>query len=151
MRKTREFTGEKMENIRPVSESGARNYNPLSLAFIGDSVYENYVREKLLLSFPNMLPRELHLKAVSYVKAASQSRIVSGIESELSEDELYIYKRGRNTKSHTVPKNADLLDYRRASGFEALIGYLYLTGKVERLEQIIDLSFKIIEEGECHD
>lgn len=145
------FTGVMMEQVRPISESDARNYNPLSLAFIGDSVYENYVRERLLLSHPNMLPRDLHKKAVSYVKASAQSRIISGIEEKLSEDEFYIYKRGRNTKSHTIPKNADLLDYKRASGFEALIGYLYLIGRDARLEEIIDLSFKIIEEGEYHD
>ncbi|MFH5837411.1 Mini-ribonuclease 3 [Proteiniclasticum sp. C24MP] len=139
-----------MENIRPISENGARNYNPLSLAFIGDSVYENHVRERLILAYPNMLPKDLHIKAVSYVKASSQSRIICGIEESLHDDELYIYKRGRNTKSHTVPKNADLLDYRRASGFEALVGYLYLVGKDKRLEEIIDLSFKIVEEGENH-
>ncbi len=139
-----------MENIRPISEIGARNYNPLSLAFIGDSIYENHVRERLILSYPNMLPKDLHIKAVCYVKASSQSRIISGIKDTLNEDELYIYKRGRNTKSHTVPKNANLLDYRRASGFEALVGYLYLIGKEKRLGEIIDLSFKIIEEGDNH-
>lgn len=135
----------------PLTDAGARNYNPLSLAFIGDSIYENYVREKLILAYPTMLPRDLHIEAIQYVKAASQSRIITELEKELSEDEHYIYKRGRNTKSHTIPKNADVLDYKRASGFEALIGYLYLTGKKERLEEIIAHSFEVIERGEAHD
>jgi len=88
---------------------------------------------------------------VNYVKAASQSNIMQGLKGNLSEDEMYIYKRGRNAKSHTVPKNANLLDYRRASGYEALVGYLYLTGRDERLLEIIDLSFEFIEEGDNHD
>lgn len=143
--------GEAHMKQMPLSDAGARNYNPLSLAFIGDSIYENYVREKLLLTYPTMLPRDLHIEAIRYVKAASQSRIITELEKELSEEEHYIYKRGRNTKSHTIPKNADVLDYKRASGFEALIGYLYLTGKKERLEEIIGYSFEVIEKGETHD
>lgn len=143
--------GERMMQQMPLTDAGARNYNPLSLAFIGDSIYENYVREKLILTHPTMLPRDLHIEAIQYVKAASQSRIITQLEAKLSEEEHYIYKRGRNTKSHTIPKNADVLDYKRASGFEALIGYLYLTGKKERLEEIIMYSFEVIERGESHD
>ena len=137
-----------MERRIPLTEAGAKNYNPLSLAFIGDSVYENYVREKLILAHPHMLPKDLHLAAVRYVKASSQSAIVLILEETLSEEEHYIYTRGRNTKSHTIPKNADVLDYKRASGFEALVGYLYLTGRKERLEELVSRSFEIIEEGE---
>lgn len=140
-----------MEYNRPLDDAVARNFNPLSLAFIGDGIYESFVRERVILSHPNKLPHELHLMAVKYVKAASQSDIVQELEGTLSEDELYIYKRGRNAKSHTVPKNAKLLDYRRASGYEALVGYLYLTGRDERLLEIIDLSFEFIEEGDNHD
>jgi len=140
-----------MEYNRPLADAVARNFNPLSLAFIGDGIYESFVRERVILSHPNKLPHELHLMAVNYVKAASQSNIMQGLKGNLSEDEMYIYKRGRNAKSHTVPKNANLLDYRRASGYEALVGYLYLTGRDERLLEIIDLSFEFIEEGDNHD
>jgi ribonuclease-3 family protein len=134
----------------PLSETEALAYHPLSLAFIGDSVYENYVRERILRRAPRMVPRELHLQAIRYVKASSQSRIVEELEPLFTEQEHYVYKRGRNTKSGTVPKNADVLDYRRASGFEALIGYLYLTGNTARLQILIDHAFTVVE-GENHD
>ena len=102
------------------------------------------MREKLILTHPTMLPRDLHIEAIQYVKAASQSRIITHLEGELSEEEHYIYKRGRNTKSHTIPKNADVLDYKRASGFEALIGYLYLEGNMKRIIELV--SFGLEEE-----
>ncbi len=137
-----------MEKVEPLSEAKARNYNPLSLAFIGDSVYENYVRHRLILKYPEMLPKFLHVEAVKYVKASSQSKIMEHILPHLTHEEIYMFKRGRNTKSHSVPKNANLIDYRRASGFEALVGYLYLTGMEDRLQELITLSFQIIEEGE---
>lgn len=140
-----------MERVQPISEAQARNYNPLSLAFIGDSVYENYVRHRLILNYPEMLPKFLHIEAVKYVKASSQSKIMELALPHLSHEEIYIFKRGRNTKSHSVAKNASVIDYRRASGFEALVGYLYLTGNRERLEELMGLSFKIIEEGENND
>lgn len=140
-----------MEHKRPLTDAVAKNFSPLSLAFVGDGVFEKYVRERVILNHPNESPHRLHLLAIKYVKASSQSKIIQGLEEYLLEDEMYIFKRGRNAKSGTVPKNADLLDYRKASGFEALIGYLYLTGRDERLEEIIKLSFRIIEEGENHD
>ena len=143
--------GVNMERIEPLSEAQARNYNPLSLAFIGDSVYENYVRHHLVLKFPDMLPKFLHVEAVKYVKASSQSRIMELALPHLSHEEIYIFKRGRNTKSHSVAKNASVIDYRRASGFEALVGYLYLIGNEERLEELMKLSFQIIEGGEMND
>jgi len=140
-----------MEYKRPLTDAVARNFSPLSLAFVGDGVFEKFVRERVILSHPNELPHKLHLLAVKYVKASSQSKIIESLEEYLSEDEMYIFKRGRNAKSNTTPKNANLLDYRKASGFEALIGYLYLTGRDERLEEIVKLSFRIIEKGDNHD
>ncbi len=140
-----------MEYKRPLTDAVAKNFSPLSLAFVGDGVFEKYVRERVILNHPNESPHRLHLLAVKYVKASSQSKIIEGLEESLLEDELYIFKRGRNAKSGTVPKNANLLDYRKASGFEALIGYLYLTGRDGRLEEIIELSFRIIEKGDNHD
>ena len=76
----------------------------------------------------NLSAHKIHVKAIQYVKAKAQSDMINALEGELKEDELYIYKRGRNTKSATVPKNANVRDYRNATGFEALVGYLYLTG-----------------------
>lgn len=113
---------------------------PLALAYIGDSVYELYIREKLLLSGVTNV-RQLHGKAVGYVKAKAQAEGLRRIMDILTEEELNVVKRGRNAKSYTVPKNADVQDYRHATGLEALIGYLYLKGDTDRLmflmEQLI--------------
>ena len=85
----------------------------------------------------------MHVKAIGYVKAKSQSAIMHEIEDKLTENESYIFKRGRNAKSATVPKNADVRDYRMATGFEALVGYLYLIGDTERLEFIFNTALSI--------
>lgn len=131
---------------RVMEKKDAINLNPLILAFIGDSTFENFVRERIIRRGTASLPHKLHIEAIRYVKAANQSYIMEVIESLLSEEEAYIYKRGRNMKSMTVPKNAKVVDYRRATGFEALIGYLFLTGEEERLKEIMELSAKAVEE-----
>ena len=116
--------------------------SPLSLAHIGDAVYELYVRTRTIREHPNMPAHKLHTHAVKYVKAAAQSASVSAIADILTEDEIAVFKRGRNAKSPTVPKNADIRDYRRATGFEALIGYLYLSGENERLDYIMNAAYE---------
>lgn len=122
----------------------AKQLNPLQLALIGDGVYEVFVRNYILSTNDQLSVHKMHKKAIQYVKAKSQALIIHSLENELTEDENYIYKRGRNTKSATVPKNADIRDYRMATGFEALIGYLYLCGEKERLNYIFDKSMEII-------
>ena len=124
--------------VREFSEQEARNLNPLQLALIGDGVYEIFIRNYILSNNIDLNAHKIHVKAIEYVKAKSQSLIMHKIEESLSEEEVYIFKRGRNAKSATVPKNANVRDYRMATGFEALIGYLYLTGKGERLESIFN-------------
>lgn len=115
----------------------ARQFNPLQLALIGDAVYEVYVRSYVFNGNKGLSAHKIHVEAINYVKAKGQSDIMLIIQDDLTEDELYIYKRGRNTKSATVPKNANVRDYRAATGFEALIGYLYLTNQQERLIELI--------------
>ena len=115
---------------------------PLSLAYIGDAVYEMYVRTRIIREHPNMPAHKLHTHAVKYVKAAAQSASVNALADILTEDETAVFKRGRNAKSPTVPKNADIRDYRRATGFEALIGYLYLSGDQERLDYLMSVSYE---------
>lgn len=115
--------------------------SPLSLAYIGDAVYELYVRNRIISENPNMPAHKLHLKTVKYVKAEAQSRSINAIIEELNEEEEAIYRRGRNAKSYTSPKNADIRDYRRATGFEALMGYLYLIKNEERLNHLMDIAF----------
>ena len=110
---------------------------PLVLAYIGDSIYEVYIRE-LLIREPYRDVNDLHKRAVRYVKAATQAKIVKVLEPLLTEEESDVVRRGRNAHSHTVAKNADVCDYRYATGFEALIGYLYLSGDRERLLFVLE-------------
>ncbi len=121
--------------------------SPLVLAYIGDTIYESYIREYLIRKNINKKVNDLHKSAVKYVKAKAQATIMHELESELTEEELRIYKRGRNQKSHTSPKNADIIDYKHATGFEALVGYLHLGNEKERLDYIISKGINIIEDN----
>lgn len=125
----------------------ARRLNPLQLAFLGDGVYELFIRGYLLSENTALNVHKLHKEAITYVRAHGQSEIIKAIEKDLTEEELYIYKRGRNAKSATVPKNADVTEYRFATGFEALVGYLYLIDNEERLGFILKKSLEIISLG----
>ena len=129
--------------VREFTEKEARLLNPLQLALVGDGVYELFIRNYILSENIELSAHKIHVKAIGYVKAKSQAVIMHEIEDKLTEDESYIYKRGRNAKSATVPKNADVRDYRMATGFEALVGYLYLTGNTERLEFIFNSAISI--------
>lgn len=119
-------------------------YNPLVLAYIGDSLYDVYVRSRLIAENGDLSAHKLHVEAIRYVKAHGQSDAVLSIEDKLTGDELAAYKRGRNTKSFTVPKNADVGEYRRATGFEALLGWLYVSKKEERLTEIMEMAYESI-------
>ena len=130
--RTKEFT-----------EKEARLLNPLQLALVGDGVYELFIRNSILSNNLELSAHKMHVKPIGYVKAKSQSIIMHEIEDKLTENESYIFKRGRNAKSATVPKNADVRDYRMATGFEALVGYLYLIGDTERLEFIFNTALSI--------
>jgi ribonuclease-3 family protein len=111
--------------------------SPLQLAYIGDAVYELLVRTYLL---QNKLPvNKLHKATIEYVKAKAQANIIHMLEDTLSEEEQTIVKKGRNAKSHTIPKNANMIDYKYATGFEALIGYLYLKRRDERISEMFEM------------
>ena len=116
----------------------ARQLSPLVLAYIGDAYYEMVVRTHVV-SEGNMQVEKLHKKVTSMVRASSQATIARHYvdTEEFTEDELAVFKRGRNSKSHTMPKNADPADYRRATGLEAVIGYLYMEGRGRRAEELI--------------
>ncbi len=115
-------------------------YPALVLAYIGDAVFEVFTRTRLIEKNPALPPHKLHKQNVMYVKAAAQSSAMAVIEPMLTEAELAVYKRGRNAKSATVPKNANIVDYRRATGFEALIGYLHLSENRDRLLEIMEIA-----------
>ena len=117
-------------------EQRINNLNPLIWAYMGDVVYEQFIRENLIRS-TSMKPHKLHIETVKKVKAQAQAEILYSIEDELSEEEKEIVRRTRNTKNHHLPKNSNVREYMYATAFEGLIGYLYLTGKTERLEEIL--------------
>ena len=134
-----------LENFRnrEFTKDEARRLNPLQLAIIGDGAYELFIRDYIISNNTELSAHKIHREAINYVKAKSQSDIMHEIEDLLTEEESYIYKRGRNAKSATVPKNADVRDYRMATGFEALVGYLYLINDIERLEFVFNKSIEI--------
>ena len=109
---------------------------PLVWAYIGDCVYELFVRMNLVNN-TQLHPHEMHIKAVKCVKASAQAEILDKILEYLTEDEKQIVRRGRNTQNHHLPKNSSLAEYQKATAFEALIGYLYLTKQDERLNEIL--------------
>ena len=119
-------------------------YGALALAYMGDCVYEIKVREHLMKQ-ANMPVNMLHRKAKGYVSAAAQSAFADKILPLLTEDEKNIFKRGRNAKPHTTPNNMTLSDYKKATGLEALFGYLYLSEKQERIDEFME----IILNAEC--
>lgn len=120
-----------------IEKKEANQYSPLTLAFLGDAVYEQLVRERLVLT-ANMPVKKLHEEAVKRVRAGYQSRAVEIILPLLDEDELAIFKRGRNATGNTVPKSSDPVEYRRATGLETLFGYLSLTENYERMVELFD-------------
>ncbi len=136
--------------IEEMSFESPKSYSPLALAYIGDSVHTMYIRSRILEAGDRKV-NELHRLCSIFVKAGAQSRVIIKLLDELSEEEEAVYKRGRNAKSYTVPKNADVTDYRHATGFEALIGYLYISKDKERLEYLLNRSYEIIktEEEKC--
>ena len=111
--------------------------SPLVWAYIGDSVYEQYIREYLVTN-TKYKPHKLHMEATKYVKAGAQAEILKKLETELTDEELDIVRRTRNTQNHHLPKNASLTEYMYSTAFEGLIGYLYLTGQKERLKELLD-------------
>ena len=117
--------------------------SPLTWAYVGDSVYELYVRV-YLASTTNLNPHKMHVESIKYVKAGAQAKAVKELidNNFLSDEEKDIVRRGRNTQNHHLPKNASLEDYSYSTGFEALIGYLFLNKKEERVKEIIENIIK---------
>ena len=122
---------------RPKNELEVNMMSPLTWAYIGDSVYELYIRN-YLVNTTHLKPHKLHIEAIKYVKAKAQAEILNKLEKELTEKEKEIVKRGRNAENHHLPKNATVQEYMYSTGFEALIGYLYLTKQDDRLSKILE-------------
>ncbi|MBQ9031028.1 MAG: ribonuclease III [Parasporobacterium sp.] len=118
-----------------------RNISSAALAFLGDSVFEINIRSRIVMACEGNA-EELNKRSKSLTNAKAQSRIADRIGEILSEEELAVYKRGRNLKSLTAPKSCTISEYRRATGLEALMGYLFLQGRQERIDELIDLALK---------
>ena len=129
---------ELIERKREIAE--VNTLSPLTWAYVGDSVFELLVRTHLT-NTTKLKPHMLHIEAIKYVKADAQVKILHKIEDKLTDDEKDIVRRGRNAENHHVPKNATVEEYSYATAFEALIGYLYLTGKNNRLKEIFSKVF----------
>lgn len=121
-----------------------RTYSPLALAFIGDSVYEIIIRS-LVTEQSNRPANTLNKAKVHYVNAAAQAFIIDSIMDRLSEEEEAVYHRGRNAKSYTSAKNQSVIDYRKATGLEALCGYLYLAGRLDRVLELVQYGVKLLD------
>lgn len=119
-----------------ITPEEAKLMNPLVLAFVGDAVHSMFVRHKLAVS-SDAKAHMLHILAAGEVNATAQAERATFLEHFLSEEEKEVFRRGRNAKQHTVAKNAALADYKKASGFEALLGYLYLIGREDRIKELL--------------
>jgi ribonuclease-3 family protein len=133
--------------IEAFEKKNITDYSPIVLAYIGDAVFELIVRT-MVLSKGNAPVSKLHKKSSEIVKAKSQSEMYFKIENMLTDEEMSVLKKGRNAKSYTTPKNADISDYRHATGVEALFGYLYLKGRLERAIELFKVGIAPEKKGE---
>lgn len=134
-----------IKNSFALGEVDIRTYSPLTLAYIGDAVYDLIFRTAVVQR-GNTSPNKLHIRTTRYVKAPAQARLVEAILEDLSAEELAVYKRGKNAKPYTMAKNATAGEYKRATGLEALVGYLYLTDQMERVLYLIQTGLGKVEE-----
>ncbi len=134
-----------IHNLFQISQKEINSYSPLTLAYLGDAVFEIIIRT-IIVEKKSGTVKSLHRQSSDLVNAKAQAELISRIMNTLTEQEFSIYKRGRNAKSHSVAKNADIHDYRSATGFEALMGYLYLNGEMERLLELIQLGLAELSE-----
>lgn len=136
-----------IKELFQLEDTDIRTYSPLTLAYIGDAIYELVIRT-ILVEKGNTQVNKLNQRANRLVKASAQSEMIEKLKPHLIEEEMAVFKRGRNAKSYTMAKNATMSDYRRATGFEALMGYLYLTEQWERMLELIKLGMTEETKGE---
>lgn len=132
---------DEIKNKFNCGEVDIRTYSPLTLAYIGDAIYDLIIRT-VVVERANRSAKNLHKTAIRYVNARIQAQMIEALEEELSDEEAAVYHRGRNAKSYTTAKNASVAEYRMATGLEALFGYLYLNGETDRLLTLVRLAFE---------
>ncbi|MCM1327328.1 MAG: ribonuclease III [Bacteroidales bacterium] len=133
---------EQIKKCFKCKEQDVRTYSPLTLAYIGDGVYELVIRT-VIVERANRSNNDLHKKTIKYVNAGTQAKIAEALSERFTEEEEAVYKRGRNAKSATTAKNASLGDYKKATGLEALLGYLYLTDRMPRVLELIKEGIRL--------
>ena len=126
-------------------EAEINQLSPLTWAYIGDCIFELYIRTKLV-NETKLKPHELHVKAINFVKASAQAEMLHNIQQNLTQEEQDIVRRGRNAENHHLPKNSNIQEYMYSTAFEALIGYLYLCKKETRVKEIIKMAIQSKEE-----
>ena len=136
-----------MQELFQMREVDVREYSPLALAYVGDAVFDLVIKS-LILNRGNKPVQKLHKETSAIVQASAQSRMMRVIQEKLTEEEHQVYKRGRNSKTVSPAKNQSVTDYRRATGFEALIGCLYLKREYQRMLELIKLGLDGLEENE---
>ncbi|MCI8767216.1 MAG: ribonuclease III [Ruminococcus sp.] len=144
------ITFEFYDQIREVlglPETDVDSYSPLVLAYMGDCVYDLIIKS-MVVSRGNKQVHRMHEETSSYVQASAQSRMMRAMQPHLTEEEHAIYRRGRNTRSVSAAKNQTITDYRRATGFEALVGYLFLKKRYARLMELVKIGLDSLEEKE---
>ena len=134
-----------LDSVFGLSSKDWKLYSPLTLAYLGDAVYEMVIRT-ICVKRANMQTQKLHRKVTGYVSAKAQAKMMDALIGELTEEEESIYRRGRNSKPYTKAKNASLEEYLKATGFEALIGYLYLQKEYERMNALIAHGIEALQE-----
>ena len=133
-----------IKKVFPCESVDIRTYSPLTLAFLGDAVFELVIRT-VVVERGNRQPNALHKEKAKIVNAATQAALADALQECLTEEEESVYRRGRNAKSYSTAKNASIADYRKATGVEALCGYLYLTGRMERILELMRTGFDKLE------
>ena len=136
-----------MQEVFQMKEVDVHSYSPLTLAYIGDSIYDLIIKS-LVINQGNRQVNKLHEETSMYVQASTQSLMMRAMQEELTEEEHAVYKRGRNAKSVSPAKNQSITDYRRATGFEALLGYLYLKKEWKRMLDLVKIGLDSLKEKE---
>ena len=136
-----------MQEVFQMKEVDVNSYSPLTLAYIGDSIYDLIIKS-LVINQGNRQVNKLHKETSMYVQASTQSLMMRAMQEELTEEEHAVYKRGRNAKSVSPAKNQSITDYRRATGFKALLGYLYLKKEWKRMLDLVKIGLDSLKEKE---
>lgn len=134
-----------LDSVFGLSSKDWKLYSPLTLAYLGDAVYEMVIRT-ICVKRANMQTQKLHRKVTGYVSAKAQAKMMDALAGELTEEEESIYRRGRNSKPYTKAKNASMEEYLKATGFEALVGYLYLQKEYERMNALLAHGIEALQE-----